>query len=90
MVPILSIVSEYGKARRGEFGLGPDAVQRVLEGTAADIACPVPRTVDYLDEGRSDDYTETCTGTPSFNGFYGHGAVDAWSTVTHGKRYVRG
>lgn len=84
------IVSEYGKARWGGFGMRPDAVQRVLEGTAADIACPVPRTVDYLDEGRDESYTATCAGTPEFNGFYGHGAVDAWAAVTSGKRYARG
>ncbi len=84
------IVSEYGKASRGDFGLNPDAVQRVLEGTASDIACPVPRTVDYLDEGRDATFTATCTGDASFNGFYGHGAVDAWSAVTHGAQYLRG
>ncbi|WP_232376594.1 S8 family serine peptidase [Amycolatopsis aidingensis] len=82
------IVSEYGKWRRGGFGLAPNTVQRVLEGTAAEIPCPVPRTVDYLDEGRDESYTATCTGTPEFNGFYGHGAVDAFSAVTRGARYL--
>lgn len=84
------IVSQYGKPSRGGFGLNPDAVQRVLEGTASDIACPVPRTVDYLDEGRDASYTATCVGDASFNGFYGHGAVDAWSAVKHGAPYLRG
>lgn len=84
------IVSQYGKPSRGDFGLNPDAVQRVLEGTASEIACPVPRTVDYLDEGRDATFTATCTGDASFNGFYGHGAVDAWSAVKHGAQYVRG
>ena len=84
------IVSQFGKESRGEFGMDPDAVRRVLEGTAAKVACPVPRTVDYLDEGRDESYTATCLGTPEFNGFYGHGAVDAYSAVKHGKKFVRG
>ncbi|KZB87809.1 S8 family serine peptidase [Amycolatopsis regifaucium] len=83
------IVSQYGKGSR-DFGMNPDAVQRVLEGTASDIACPVPRTVDYLDEGRDASYTATCVGDASFNGFYGHGAVDAWSAVTRGSQFLRG
>jgi len=82
------IVSQYGKVSHGDFGMNPDAVQRVLEGTASKIACPVPRTVDYLKEGRDASFTATCVGDPSFNGFYGHGAVDAWSAVTHGSQFL--
>ena len=63
----------------------PDAVERVLEGSAAEVPCPVPNTVDYLDEGRDASWTATCTGTPDFNGFYGHGVVDAWAAVTRGR-----
>jgi hypothetical protein len=69
--------------------MDPDAVQRVIEGTASPIACPVPRTVDYLDEGRDASFTATCVGDASFNGFYGHGGVDAYSAVTHGAAYLR-
>lgn len=83
------IVSQYGKPSHGGFGLSPDAVQRVLEGSASKIACPVPRTVDYLKEGRDATFTATCVGDPSFNGFYGHGAVDAYSAVTHGSQYLK-
>ncbi|QKV72702.1 S8 family serine peptidase [Amycolatopsis sp. Hca4] len=80
------IVSQYGHPTPGGgFGLDPDVVQRILEQTASKIACPVPRTVDYLDESRDASYTATCAGDASFNGFYGHGAVDAWSAVTHGR-----
>jgi subtilisin family serine protease len=94
------IVSEYGKGkkeskskgkRRGkkhkkdEFGMPPDGVQRVLEGTAFQRPCPVPNTVDYLNEGRDASFTATCTGTLDFNGFYGHGVVDAWAAVTRGR-----
>jgi subtilisin family serine protease len=84
------IVSQYGKPGKGGFGLSPDSVQRVIEGTAAPMACPLPRTVDYLDEGRDASFTATCVGTPEFNGFYGNGAVDAYAAVTHGSPYVRG
>lgn len=84
------IVSEYGRGGRGGITMDPDVVQRVIEGTAAQIACPVPATVDYLDEGRDDLFTATCEGSPSFNGFYGHGAVDAWAAVTRGQEFARG
>lgn len=84
------IVSQYGsKTGKGGFGLSPDVVQRVIEGTAAPIACPVPPTVDYLDEGRDESFTATCAGTPEFNGFYGNGAVDAYAAVTNGSPYGR-
>jgi len=83
------IVSQYGKAGPGGFGLSPDKVQRVLEGTASQIACPVPRTVDYLKEGRDATFTATCEGDPSFNGFYGHGAVDAFAAVTRGAPFLK-
>lgn len=82
------IVSEYGRYTRGGVTMDPDAVQRVLEGTASQRPCPNPRTVDYRDEGRDDSYTATCVGDASFNGFYGHGSVDAWSAVTRGQHYL--
>jgi subtilisin family serine protease len=84
------IVSQYGKKTAKGFGMDPDEVQKVLEGTASKIACPVPRTVDYLKEGRDASFTATCVGTPDFNGFYGHGAVDAYNAITHGSDYLRG
>ncbi|GAA4543527.1 S8 family serine peptidase [Amycolatopsis samaneae] len=84
------IISRYGKPLpHGGFGMDPDAVKRVLEGTASPIACPVPRTVDYLKEGRDASFTATCLGDPSFNGFYGHGAVDAYAAVTRGAAFLR-
>jgi subtilisin family serine protease len=82
------IVSEYGKFRGAKAGMDPDDVQRVLEETAFARPCPTPRTVDYLDEGRDDSFTATCAGDEEFNGFYGHGNVDAWAAVTVGQRYL--
>jgi subtilisin family serine protease len=82
------IVSEYGKYRGNDVSMSPDAVQRVIEKTAYQRPCPTPRVVDYLDEGRDASFTATCQGDQKFNGFYGHGNVDAWSAVTQGKKYL--
>lgn len=83
------IVSEHGKFAGGKASMAPAKVARVLEGTAADRACPTPRTVDYLDEGRDDTFTATCKGGAAFNGFYGNGIADAYAAVTQGKRFLR-
>ncbi|WP_449224287.1 S8 family serine peptidase [Amycolatopsis pigmentata] len=82
------IISHYGRPGPGGFGLNPDAVRRILEGTAAKAPCPEPRTVDYLKEGDDASYTAICEGTPDFNGFYGHGMVDAYAAVTRGGPYL--
>jgi subtilisin family serine protease len=82
------IVSEFGKFKGGSASMNPDKVQRVLEGTAFATPCPVPRTVDYLDEGRDATFTATCVGDTQFNGFYGNGIVDAWAAVQQGKRFL--
>jgi subtilisin family serine protease len=82
------IVSEYGRYSGGGVSMNPDDVQRVLENTAFQRPCPTPRTVDYSDEGRDDSFTATCVGDTAFNGFYGHGNVDAWAAVTNGEHYL--
>jgi hypothetical protein len=44
--------------------------------TATKRACPNPREFHY--QGTDDaSYTATCEGSKRFNGFYGHGIVDA-------------
>jgi subtilisin family serine protease len=82
------IVSAYGRYSGGEVTMNPDDVQRVLERTAFQHPCPSPRTVDYTNEGRDESFTATCEGDRAFNGFYGHGSVDAWAAVTNGKQYL--
>ncbi|WP_245614178.1 S8 family serine peptidase [Actinokineospora inagensis] len=82
------IVAQYGAYTRDGVSLAPDKVRKVLEGTAAPIPCPVPATVDYTPVGRPAEFNATCTGTPSFNSFYGHGSVDAWNAVTNGKKFL--
>lgn len=82
------IVSEYGHFTGRDVSMDPDDVQRVLENTAFQKPCPTPGTVNYKNEGRDDSFTATCVGGAKFNGFYGHGMVDAWSAVTNGEQYL--
>jgi subtilisin family serine protease len=79
------IVSEYGSwpGDSTGYGLAPDSVRRILMSSAAERACPTPRLVTYLDEGRDETYNALCEGTREFNGFYGAGIVDAYAAVTH-------
>ena len=82
------IVSQYGRNSHGDFGLDPDKVRAVLEGTAFKIPCPVPPTITYTAEGRPAEFNATCEGTLNFNGVYGHGSVDAWAAVTRGAQFL--
>ncbi len=77
------VVSQHGSVGTRGYGLNPGRVRRILAATAADRACPEPRTVDYLDDGRDEEYTATCRGSRDVNGFYGEGIVDAWRAVTY-------
>ncbi|WP_132119816.1 S8 family serine peptidase [Actinocrispum wychmicini] len=83
------IVSQYGHYdSHGNVTMNPDRVQKVLEGTAFKSPCPNPRTVDYIKEGRDASFTATCEGDLQFNGFYGHGQVDAFAAVTRGAEFL--
>jgi len=76
------IVSQYGVKdgkHKGGLTLQPSKTEKVLTATATQHACPSPRTVDYV---LSEDGTATCEGSPAFNGFYGHGIVNALSAVS--------
>lgn len=76
------IVSEFGAPEAGGLGMSPASVQTVLQDSARDHACPAGGVLDYPDEDLGDEFTATCVGTAEFNGFYGHGIVDALSAVT--------
>ena len=78
------IVSRYGKADKANGGLtmNPSAVADKLRESASEHACPTPATVDYTIVGRPADWNATCTGTASFNDFYGNGIVNALAAVT--------
>ena len=80
------IVSQYGHPdggrKRGQLTLKPKDVEKKLESSAADHACPVPPTIDYTIVGRPAEFNATCTGTPDFNSIWGDGIVDALAAVT--------
>ena len=79
------IVSEYGhKAGKG-LTLAPATTQRILYRTAQKHACPDPRTYHYvrhLPDGTTVEADATCEGGRRFNGFYGHGIVNALAAVS--------
>ncbi|TCC23471.1 S8 family peptidase [Kribbella speibonae] len=76
------IVSQFGKKSHGDFGMDPDKVGRILMNTAQPRACPTPPLQTYINEGRPEEFNALCEGTRNFNGFYGHGIVDAYAAVT--------
>ncbi|GIJ75618.1 Subtilase family protein [Micromonospora phaseoli] len=77
------IVSRHGKPQgRGGYGLAPDSVERHLLRTATAHACPEPRLQSYVNEGRPVEFNAYCDGPVNFNGFYGHGIIDAYAAVT--------
>jgi len=80
------IVSQFGKKDKvnGGLTLDPVKVERILTATAADHACPTPPLFSYANVGRPAEYDALCEGTTAFNGFYGHGIVDAYAAVTRG------
>ncbi|WP_407690794.1 S8 family serine peptidase [Saccharothrix syringae] len=83
-------VSQYGTAdpaRPGTLTMSPARVERILKGTAHKVPCPSPRTVSYEQTGRTPEWNATCEGDLNFNGFYGHGIVDAYHAVTRGGEF---
>jgi lantibiotic leader peptide-processing serine protease len=65
----------------------PAVVRQIIERSAADHACPDPATVDYTLVGRPASWNATCTGTPTFNNFYGNGLLDADAAVALAQTY---
>ncbi len=78
------IVSKLGHIDPVHGGLTfpPDATQALLQAMATWHACPTPRLMSYVDVGRPPSYDALCVGGLPFNGFYGHGIVDALSAAT--------
>ena len=77
------IVSEYGRddRKRGGLTMNPDNVEKRLYRTATATACPTPALQSYVREGRSTEFDALCVGDKNFNGFYGHGIIDAYAAV---------
>ncbi len=62
-----------------QFGHMPQsAVQAMLTNTADPMDCPP----NPFDPGGLGTYSATCVGGSSYNGFFGHGQVNAFSAVT--------
>jgi lantibiotic leader peptide-processing serine protease len=81
------IVSEYGKRRGGGITLHPLFTQAYLEASAMDTPCMSNQpdgTFSYAHVNRPASFTSFCEGTPVFNGWYGHGIVDALGAVEFG------
>jgi len=66
------ILSEFGKMPQG-------AVQAMMTSTADPMACPA----NPFNPGGTGDWLATCQGGEGYNGFYGHGQVNALSAVTY-------
>jgi subtilisin family serine protease len=75
------IVARYGHRdrRHGGVTISPNRVQRILQRTATPHACPAEEPFHY--PGQDTIYDATCVGGPQFNGFYGHGVVNAQRAV---------
>ena len=78
-------VSRFGDKdprHKGGLRLAPWKTELVLTKGAAEHACPVPPLFSYENVGRAPEFNALCEGKKKFNGFYGHGIVDAYATVT--------
>jgi subtilisin family serine protease len=79
------IVSRFGFpdfAHPGTKTLSPNIVEFLLTRTATEHACPTPPLQTYTNEGRPAEFNALCEGDENFNGFYGHGIVNALNAVT--------
>jgi subtilisin family serine protease len=72
------IVAQRGRrdAARGGLTLAPDKVEQVLRSTATNTPCPAMNPFVYPDLP-GPPFDAVCEGTPSLNGFYGDGIVNA-------------
>jgi lantibiotic leader peptide-processing serine protease len=81
------LISRFGHADRGSRGLtlAPAAVTKLLYRSAVPRACPEPRLFHYeriLPTGQVNTADHLCQGGVTFNGFYGHGIVNAYVALT--------
>lgn len=63
--------------RHGGLTLAPRKTAALVAASATPHACPTPPLQQYRDEGRDETFDALCEGTKRFNGFYGHGIIDA-------------
>src|SRR4051794_20063105 len=79
------IVAQHGRADARKHGmtLEPDRVQQILEQTAVAHGCPAENPLVYSDplSTAAGIPPARCEGSEDFNGFYGHGIVNALNAV---------
>jgi hypothetical protein len=78
------IISQFGDLQSKKGKMNPGQVQAYLDQTADPQPCPAALPPGYsaivsLDNGAP----QTCQGGTGYNGWYGHGQVDALNAVTH-------
>ena len=81
------IVSQYGHRRGTDISLHPLFTGAYLEASAVDTPCMSNQpdgTFSYAFVNRPPSFTSFCEGTPEYNGWYGHGIVDALRAITVG------
>jgi subtilisin family serine protease len=81
------LISRFGHADTGSRGLtlAPSAVTNLLYKSTVPQACPEPRLFHYeriLPTGEIVTDDHLCQGGVNFNGFYGHGVVNAYVALT--------
>jgi lantibiotic leader peptide-processing serine protease len=77
------IISQFGTPDASGLTMDPAAVQQRLEESATDTPCPSPNP--YVYPNLDPEFTALCEDPPdpgTFNGFYGHGIVDALAAVS--------
>jgi subtilisin family serine protease len=84
------IISQFGHpVGRTGWTMHPKNVQKILERSATDHACPTPPLISYVREGRSTAFDALCEGTPEFNSIWGKGIVDALARSPQGPAATR-
>ena len=76
------IVSRFGKKSGSGLGLNPEVTRAKLKNTAVQQACPSPRLFQYTRvraDGTVFQGQAFCSGSPSDNGFYGDGIINAYT-----------
>jgi lantibiotic leader peptide-processing serine protease len=69
------VVSQFGH-------MMPGAVASILNSTADPMACPPDPSIYDPFPAVDNDAPQVCTGGPAFNGFNGHGQVNALSAIS--------
>jgi lantibiotic leader peptide-processing serine protease len=79
------LIARYGHSDgHGGWTANPSRITELLYRSTVQQACPQPRLFHYdriLPTGQTVTADHLCQGRPAFNGFYGHGIVNAYVAV---------